>query len=149
MNVKDASKIFKIDEKEIRNRKKAGMIIGCIKEKGRIVIPDETRIIPSKIEIQLFLLEILRYKNNTNVTISREFCPDSLRLEIILEYVYKRGFIGEYTFDSNIEVVFSRISLTEKGMQYLLGEGKINNMNNYNVLPVSINPQVKIGIVNT
>ena len=50
------------------------MIFGVRTVKNRVIIPDETVIIPSKQEIQAFLFQILKYKNNPNVTISREFC---------------------------------------------------------------------------
>lgn len=74
MNIKEAAEKFGLDETEIKNRKKDGMIFGVRTVKNRVIIPDETVIIPSKQEIQAFLFQILKYKNNPNVTISREFC---------------------------------------------------------------------------
>lgn len=76
MTIREASKKFNLEEKEIRNRQRNDMIPGIYKEGKNIVIPDNTEIIPSKKEIQSFLLQILKYRNNNNIVISRKLCPD-------------------------------------------------------------------------
>lgn len=53
MTTKEASRIFHIDEREIRKRYGDGMIIAAYKDGNFIVVPDETEIIPSKQEVEL------------------------------------------------------------------------------------------------
>ena len=96
MTVKEASKKFNLDEKEIRNRQRNDMIIGIRKDGRNIVIPYDTEIIPSKKDIQSFLLQILRQRNNVNTVISRKLCPDKSTPDSLMRYLYKRGFIGRY-----------------------------------------------------
>ena len=109
MNTKEAAEKFKLDIQEVRSRKDDGMILGARTVKGRIFIPDDTTIIPSKQDIQAFLLEILKYKNNSGTTVSRKLCPDEESLRSVVEYVYKRGFIGEFEFRSSINSLFQNL----------------------------------------
>ena len=50
MTVKEAADKLNLDEKEVRKRRKDNMIIGLRKVNGRLIIPDDTAIIPSKKE---------------------------------------------------------------------------------------------------
>lgn len=118
MTTKEAGTKFGLDTKEIRKRIDDEMI--AVTHEGRtIIIPDETKIIPSKAQIQTFLYQILQYKNNPSMTVSRGLCPDELTLQVVTEYLYKRGFIGEYIFSSNIKQLFDSISLTESGFDFI------------------------------
>ena len=60
MTVKEASVIFKLEEKEIRKRNSDSMILGVGKIGRNIFIPDDTKIIPSKLEIKAFLVQIIK-----------------------------------------------------------------------------------------
>lgn len=148
MTVKEAADKFNLEEKEIRKRRKDEMIIGLRKADRRLIIPDDTTIIPSKKEIQSFLLQILKFKNDRNYVISRELCSDANSLNNIVTYLFKRGFIGEVESDSDIIHLFSKIKVTESGFDYVV-KGNINFTTNsnatINILPVS--PQFKFGAV--
>ena len=63
MTTGEASEKFNLAKEEIRARKNANMIIGAYNKRHRIVIPDDTILIPSKKDIQFFLLQIIKYKN--------------------------------------------------------------------------------------
>ena len=148
MNTKEAAEKFKLDIQEVRNRKDDGMILGARTVTGRIVIPDDTVIIPSKQDIQAFLLEILKFKNNPSTTVSRKLCPDEESLRSVVEYVYKRGFIGEFEFQSSISSLFQNLSLTDEGLAYVIGAGRMNQMTTYSIHPITLNPELKIGLIN-
>ena len=148
MNTKEAAEKFKLDIQEVRNRKDDEMILGARTVKGRIVIPDDTAIIPSKQDIQAFLLEILKFKNNPSTTISRKLCPDEESLRSVVEYVYKRGFIGEYEFRSSINSLFQNLRLTDEGLAYVIGAGRLNQMTTYSIHPITLNPELSIGLIN-
>lgn len=123
MTTAEACVRFNIDKNELSNRIKANMVIGIRKDGRSIVIPDDTLIIPSKMDIKAFLLQILKYKNNPNITISREHFPQEDSLMAVLDYLYRRGFIGEYSCATSIQSTFDTISLTDSGISYILGEG--------------------------
>lgn len=148
MTVKEASEKFGIDEKEIRKRKKDEMIIGAKTIKHRIVIPDDTKIIPAKQDIICFLYEIIKYKNNPQIIISRRLCPELEDLKIMIEYLYKRGYIGEYNICDEFIEMFSSLNLTEEGLEIVIGSAQINKIKSYSLNPISINPQVRIGLIN-
>lgn len=149
MNIKEAAEKFGLDEKEVTNRKKDDMILGVRTVKRRVIIPDDTVIIPSKQEIQAFLFQILKYKNNPNVTISREFCPDENSLHAIVDYIFKRGFIGEYQFFASIRELFKGLSLTDEGLAYVIGEARLNRVTINSSCTLAINPEFKFGVINT
>lgn len=148
MTVKEAADKLNLDEKEVRKRRKDNMIIGLRKVNGRLIIPDDTAIIPSKKEIQAFLVQILKFKNDSNYVISRELCPDANSLNNIVTYLFKRGFIGEVKSDSNIAHLFSRIKVTESGFDYVV-KSNINSTttSNVSINILSVNPQLKVGAV--
>ena len=148
MNTKEAAEKFKLDIQEVRNRKGDGMILGARIVKRRIVIPDDTVIIPSKQDIQAFLLEILKHKNNPGSTISRKLCTDEESLRFVVEYVYRRGFIGEFEFQPGINNLFQSLSLTDEGLAFVIGAGRLNQMVTYSIHPITLNPELKIGLIN-
>ena len=148
MTIKEASERFGIDEKEIKKRKNDSMIIGIHKKGKYLIIPDNTLIIPSKNDIRCFLFEILKHKNNPNNVFSRRLCPDIKSFQILLKYLYDRGFIGDYIFDENITQTLTTIMLTDEGINYVIGNANINKMNNYNIFPLKINPSINIGLIN-
>ena len=88
MTIREASVKFNLDEKEIRARKKDNMIIGVRKDGKSVVIPNDTILIPSKKDIQSFLLQIIKYKNNKSIAISREMSPQKQQLQAVMIYLY-------------------------------------------------------------
>lgn len=145
MTTKQASITFKLDEKEIRKRNKEGMIIGSTKEKGLIIIPDETKILPSKVQIQSFLFQILKYKNNPAIVISRHMCPTIEHLKILAEYLYSKGYIGEYKPFVTINSFFDNVQVTEEGIRCIFDN---NTAKIITPMALSFAPSVKVGIVN-
>lgn len=139
MTIREASKKFNLEEKEIRNRQRNDMIPGIYKEDKNIVIPDNTEIIPSKKEIQSFLLQILKYRNNNNIVISRKLCPDQPTLEALMRYLYKRGFIGKYDESNTEHDLISKVQLTEEGIEYVLGKNNYITINNTITIPLTVN----------
>lgn len=68
MTVKEASVLFKRSEREIRDN--IAFVKGAYKEKRKWVLPDDLRLFVNKLEIQAFLVQILKYKNNQGIIIS-------------------------------------------------------------------------------
>lgn len=151
MTVKEASILFGKDESRIRESIKEGMVPGIRKAKGRYVIPDDTKIIPSKMDIRFFLLEVIKFKNNPNVVISRSSFPDVDSLSALLELVYRLGFIGEYSLnDMDVQTAFKVIQLTDKGLELLVGRSSMNALSKYqiNLLPINMSITNQIGLIN-
>jgi hypothetical protein len=147
MTIKEASVHFNLDEKEIRARKKDNMIIGVRKDGKCVVIPNDTILIPSKKDIQSFLLQIVKYKNNNSVTISRAMCPKTEQLQAIMIYLYNRGFIGEYTFSEDIGVLFKNIQITDSGFDFIFGYGSFDKLSNVVSIPIQLNPSINISAI--
>lgn len=147
MTIKKASEIFKVDEKIIRKSVNDGMLP---KQKvGRnIEIPDETEFIPIKNDIQAFLFQILRYKNNPHYPISRRMCPDEKSLKILFDYLYNNGYIAECEFSEDICTLFNNIVLTDEATNLIFSKYKIDQLKNITFMPININPTLKVGLVN-
>ena len=143
MTTKEASIKFKLDMKEVQQRVRDQMI--TVTHDGRkIVIPDDTKMIPSKKEIQSFLFQILKFKNNPSITVSRVLCPDETSLSIVMEYLYQHGFIGEYRFNSDIQQLFQDISLTESGFTFLFGERAVKVLGESTSIPINLSGDLVI-----
>jgi hypothetical protein len=125
MTTKQASITFKLDEKEIRKRNKEGMIIGSTKEKGLIIIPDETKILPSKVQIQSFLFQIFKYKNNPAIVISRHMCPTIEHLKILAEYLYSKGYIGYNIQEPLYKMRDDRKAYSRRKFKYRINEAYV------------------------
>ena len=147
MTIKEASAKFKLDEKEIRARKKENMIIDVHNDGKRVVIPDDTILIPSKKDIQSFLLQIIKYKNNNSIVISRELCPGKEQLQAVMIYLYKRGFIGNFTFSEEIKTLFDNVQITDSGFDFVLGYGSFGKLSNITPTPIQLNPSINISLV--
>lgn len=145
MTIKRAAEVFQIDEKIIQKSINEGLLkkrkIG-----KNIEIPDDTKFIPIKNDIQAFLFQILRYKNNAHLPISRKMCPDTASLKILFEYLYRNGYIAEYEFSEDISVLFRNTILTEEATDFIFGKYKIDQLKNINFMPISINPTLKVGL---
>lgn len=139
MTVKEASIHFNLEEKEIRKRYNAKMIIGARKDGKCIVIPDNTEVIPSKAEIKAFLLQIIKQRNNPNHVMSRGLCPDLESLKCLLKYLYNRGLIGGYKDCMSAEEMLSNIQLTEEGFSFVFGEKTYIALNQGFSLPITVN----------
>lgn len=139
MTIKEASIRFNLDEKEVRKRYKAGMIIDARKDGRCVVIPDNTEIIPAKSEIKSFLLQIVKQKNNPAYVMSRGLCPDSASLKCLLNYLYVRGLIGNYKHCETTEEMLQNVQLTEAGFSYIFGEKAYIALNKGISIPISIN----------
>lgn len=147
MTIKEASAKFNLDEKEIRARKKENMIIDVHNDGKRVVIPDDTILIPSKKDIQSFLLQIIKYKNNNSIVISRELCPGKEQLQAVMIYLYKRGFIGNFTFSEEIKTLFDNVQITDSGFDFVLGYGSFGKLSNITPTPIQLNPSINISLV--
>lgn len=139
MTIREASIKFNLDEKEIRKRKKDNMIINVRRDGRCVVIPDDTMVIPSKKDIQSFLLQIIKYKNNNSFAISRSLCPEKEQLSAIMKYLYIRGFIGDYTFAEKIEDLFSNVQITDSGFDFVFGYGSFSKLSSIISTPIYLN----------
>lgn len=120
MTIKQAAIKFGKSENQIRAIIKDGLL-NAHKEKGRLIISDNIEIIITKSEIQSFLLQIIKYKNNEQYVISRASCPSFNELKILARYLYEKGFIGKLdTYSDEIEF-FKNVKLTETGFDFALG----------------------------
>lgn len=147
MTIKEASAKFNLDEKEIRARKKENMIIDVHNDGKRVVIPDDTILIPSKKDIQSFLLQIIKYKNNNSIAISRALCPGKDQLHAVMIYLYKRGFIGNFTFSEEIKTLFDNVQITDSGFDFVLGYGSFGKLSNIAPTPIQLNPSINISLI--
>ncbi len=145
MTIKRAAELFEIDEKTIRKAINDGML-KKIKVGRNIGIPDDTKFIPVKNDIQAFLFQILRYKNNSHLPISRKMCPDTASLRILFDYLYHNGYIAEYEFSEDISVLFKNTVLTEEATDLIFSKYRIDQLKNINYMPISINPTLKLGL---
>ncbi len=139
MTTKEASRLFRIEDKEVRKRYRDGMIIDAYKDGNYIVIPDETEIIPSKQEIKAFLFQVIKHKNQGAYVISRGLCPDIITLKILLRYLYKRGLIGGFDEKQPEMEMLASIQLTDAGFAYIFGESTYTALNQKITVPLNIN----------
>ena len=139
MTIKEASRQFSIEEKDVRKRYKDGMIIGARKDGRYIFVPDDTEIMPSKQEIKSFLFQIIKHKTNGSYVISRGLCPDLHSLKVLLRYLYKKGLIGFYQEEDSEMKMLSQIQLTDEGFAFVFGEKTCLALNNGISVPLTIN----------
>ena len=143
MTVKEANVRFGKDVKDIRKSHKDGMILGSHKVGRNIIIPDETTIIPAKKEIQNFLLQILKFKNNHFYVISRDLCPTPDHLKVLVEYLVKKGLIGSVNISDNITdnitELLESIQLTDKGFEFTFSAYYYDKINAICSVPLNIN----------
>ena len=145
MTIKRAAEIFQIDEKIIRKSIDDGMLQR--RKVGRnIEISDDTKFIPVKNDIQAFLFQMLRYKNNPHLAISRRMCPDDDSLKILFDYLYHNGYITEYEFSEDISILFKNTVFTDDATDLIFSKYKIDQLKNINFMPISLNPTLKIGL---
>lgn len=145
MTIKKAAEMFQVDEKTIRRSIADGMLQKW-KVGRNIEIPDGTMFIPIKNDIQAFLFQILRYKNDPFFPISRRMCSDVDSLKILFEYLYRRGYIAEYEFSEDILSLFNGVILTAEAIDLIFGKYKITQLKSINFMTITINPTIKIGI---
>ena len=120
MTIKQAAIKFGKSENQIRAIIKDGLL-NAHKEKGILIISDNIEIIITKSEIQSFLLQIIKYKNNEQYVNSRASCPSFNELKNLARYLYEKGFIGKLdTYSDEIEF-FKNVKLTETGFDFALG----------------------------
>lgn len=146
MTVNGAFRIFKLSEKDIRKCCKDGMVKGAYKNKNRWIIPDETKIILTKKQVQEFLFQIIKFKNNPNLPISRELCETEEKTKILFDYLFELGLLGEYVFLSNIKSLFYDVQITDKGFELLMGSYyrkiNVNLIETFNLI------NINVGLVN-
>lgn len=147
MTTGEASEKFNLSKEEIRARKNANMIIGAYNKRHRIVIPDDTILIPSKKDIQSFLLQIIKYKNNNSIAISRALCPGKDQLHAVMKYLYKRGFIGNFTFSEEIKTLFDNVQITDSGFDFVFDYGSFGKLSNITPTPIQLNPSINVSLV--
>lgn len=147
MTIKRAAEIFQINEKIIRKSIYDGMLQK--RKVGRnIEIPDDTKFIPVKNDIQAFLFQILRYKNNPRLPISRRMCPDAESLKILFDYLYHNGYIAECNFSEDIVTLFNDIVLTDEATNLIFSKYRIERLKSITFMPININPTLKVGLIN-
>lgn len=76
-------------------------------------------------------------------------CPDENSLRAVVEYIYRRGFIGEYKFSVSIRELFNGLSLTDEGLAYVIGEARLNRVTKNSSCALVINPELKFALFNT
>jgi hypothetical protein len=131
MTLKEAAKKFCLDETEVRKRKEDGMILGVSKEKGHIHIPDDTQIIPSKIAVQAFLLQLMKSKNAQPCLSAETLCPNDEKRKALLEYLCRRGLVSRNTAWAGEEYCLAAFYLTEAGLKYVVGDCRYKQLNYY------------------
>lgn len=146
MTVKDASKKFKKTEREIYQAIKDGLL-DAPKNNRKYDIPEGTEIIITKSEVQLFLLHVLRYKNNENIVISGKYCPQVEQLKVVSKLLYTKGYIGNLNSFNSQSDFLNQVKLTDEG--FALALGRISTKLNKS-LDLSFNPSINfnIGLLN-
>lgn len=145
MTTKQASVRFNIDEREIRKRNKDGMIMGVTKEHGFLIIPDETKLIPSKADVKAFLFQILKFKNNQSIVLAQNMFPDVERLKIFAEFLFLKGYIGRYDDFCNEKDFLNAVQITDIGMQLVFGNNVVGKLS----MPITVNfaPSVNVKLL--
>ena len=100
-----------------------------------------------KKDIQSFLLQIIKYKNNKAIAISRDLCPRNEQLRAVMSYLYNKGFIGDFTFLENIEDLFDNVQITDKGFDFILGYGSFGKLSNIIYNPIQLNPDISFSAI--
>lgn len=121
MTIKEISSKFKIDEKVIRQSIKDGLI-EADKTKRPYILSDDLKFIPIKKQLQAFLFQVLKYKNNPNIALNRSMCQNNEQLNILLEYLFKKGFVSKWEICEDICCSFTSIMLTDDGIDFAVGE---------------------------
>lgn len=148
MTTKEAYKKFGIKDKEIYELGKLGLS-GITKDGRKWIIPDDTRVLISAMQIRRFLLQILMVKNNEGYLFQRDICVDLDKLKDLINQQYNNGFISGLAKGKSAEKVLKNAKLTDKGIAFVLGnqlsEQLIENKQiNINILNINNN----IGLVN-
>ena len=139
MTTKEAAERSNKTVAQIRQAIHDKFLEGAI-QNGKYVIPDDTPIIIIKQEVQAFLLQILKFKNNEYTVISRSLCPELEKLRVLSEYLYKKGFIGYVgRFDTEKEF-FSKAQLTDEGFALATENAVVKTKDN----KLSFNPSINI-----
>ncbi len=155
MTVKEASEKFNIPKEKIRELcrdSQNGPIVYIKANKNiRWYIDDDTKIIMTKDQIFYSLLQLLKYKNNSNYVIShRTFSNDNIST-IIFDYLCDLGYVSKrgLTVCSLIDCL-NTISLTEEGINALLNPMQKKRCENAKPVKFSTNINVNInsGLVN-
>lgn len=74
-------------------------------------------------------------------------CPQKEQLQAIMIYLYNRGFIGNFTFSEDIEVLFDNIQITDSGFDFVFGYGSFNKLSSIVPIPIQLNPSINISAI--
>lgn len=145
VDTKQAEKKFHISKKQIYELGKKGLC-GIHKEGKKWVIPDNTKILISVSEIRRFLIQVIKYKNNSGYTFPRDLCPTEIILKELVNQQYHNGFIGSTAKGSNAIEILENVILTEKGIDIAIGDAQKPQMINIQNFNVNIGPTVNAGL---
>lgn len=124
MTIKDASQKFGLTKDtlyKLCRESKAGHIkfVNAIKNICW-EISDDTEVIMTKEQIRFSLVQILKYKNNSQCVLSRKTFPDK-RESKIFDYLCELGFISKRKNSSySLEECMADVQLTDEGIDFIL-----------------------------
>ena len=143
MTTKEAAERSGKSINTIRKLCKEQLIPGAIKRSNKWIIPDETRVILDRMEIKTVLIQIIKYKNNPCVVVSRKLFHNDQVMSETIKLLYKLGLIGDYEWKTEIKELFSSIMLTDEGLKMVIPERRTFKLGSISVI------NVKIGLINT
>lgn len=125
MTIKEAEERFGIDDKILQklcrdSKSEEIPYVNAIKINNKWIIDDSTCIILTKQHISNALYQLLRYKNNQNVAISRRCFPEDETLHMTYKKLYTLGFVTQFISEfSSLDQLFSTLMITEEGFDFL------------------------------
>ena len=140
MTTKEAADCFNLNERVVRTLCKENKIHGVTKINGKYVIPDESIMIITDENAKAFLLQLLKFKNNSDMTLSSAGADTEDKLRTWLEYLISQGLIGFCEFSPDYRTLLTRMSLTDKGFDVVFGKKQYFTLSGLTVEPsVNIN----------
>ncbi|MDO4492441.1 MAG: helix-turn-helix domain-containing protein [Clostridia bacterium] len=145
MTTKEAAEKFGISNKTVSKLCSENKIHGVEKINGKYRIPDETEMIITDDAAKAFLIQVLKLKNNPDITLPVAGYETEEKKKVWYGYLLNQGLIGECALCADAGQWMQGMSLTDKGLETILGK-KNAWMQLQAVLKVS--GSLNIGIVN-
>ena len=119
MDTKQASLKFNVGTKEIQELCRKKLIIGARKEKGKWIIPDDTKFIIDYNGIKYILWEIFNFKIDKNYAFSLKYIETPLKVKECIKYLQSMGYVTSFEDKECIEDIFSSIRLSQRAIEEL------------------------------
>ena len=154
MTVKEASLLFKLDVRKVRDSCKDGYVLDAVK-KTVWDIPNDVEVILTKKQIEGVLFCILQFKNSKIIEGYPRCINDKRKALVVFKLLFDLNLIHSGCDDRerfislikkwDVEEVIDHIVITKEGMQLIVGHKRLNNLVNVNI-NVNIEPKFNLGV---